>query len=102
MNSPWHRTASGARELYYGEESSEQTEERGARKLKIALEGRCLSGFWKRAAHPRPLALISRAPLEQGISFNQLFVSVPGMDAKGSYLEAIKSNNNKLLSESDI
>lgn len=46
-----------------------------------------------------PLALICRAPLEHGISFNQLFVSMPGMDAKGSYLEPIKNNNNKLLSE---
>lgn len=63
--------------------------------MKIALEGR----------YPPPschLALISRAPLEHGISFNQLFVSMPGMDAKGSYSEVIKNNNNKLLSESDI
>lgn len=34
---------------------------------------------------PHPLALISEAPLEQRIIFNQLFVSMPGMQTERLY-----------------
>lgn len=50
----------------------------------MVLEGRKrASRLLKRAAHPDPLALISRAPLQQGIIFNQLFVSMPRMWTEG-------------------
>lgn len=49
-----------------------------------------LSGSGKRVAHSDPLALISRASLEQRIIFNQLFVSMPGIETKGLYIETKK------------
>lgn len=54
-----------------------------------------LSGSGKRVAHSDPLALISRASLEQRIIFNQLFVSMPGIETKGLYIETKKKKKKK-------